>query len=1097
VSNHSEDRRGQTTSSLETALFARNGEVWTLGYHGRLFPLRHVKGLSYIQHLLLHPQEEFWAQDLASEPPEVQSLERLEADLPIRAPADLGPMLDPQAKLEYRSKLQELRQEVEEEGERGNVQRAEEIKNEIDFLQRELAHALGLHNRDRRAGSPAERARLNVTRAIKSAVQRILAHDTELGNLLARSLRTGTHCSYSPGSGEHLRWQFSIDPVAVPKPASAPILLLRQQSIFGHALIGRTAFVGREAERSRLRLMLDQAAGGQGSVVMLGGAAGIGKTRMVAEVASEAVGRGFLALGGCCYDREDAIPFIPVIEILEAAFSQTPEPEMFRQSLGEHAPEIARLMPQLQRLFQDIPAPLPVAPEQSRRILFEAILSVLAHCAARRPMLLVFEDLHWADQATLSLLRHLGRSISVLPAIIIGTYRDDEIDIEGALAKTLNDLRRIHVLQELRMRGLPEDGVAQMLRALSEREPPGSIVNLIGGVTEGNPLFIEEIFRHLTEKGKLLDSFGEFRREVEFSPADVPQSVRLVIGRRLGELNSEARQLLALAAVVGHSFSFDLLKQAAAIDSDELVLDLVDQAEKAGLISTSFEGPEPRLQFSHELITQTLVAGLSPPRLQSFHLRVANAIERIHADTLHDQVPELAHHLSQAGNRADPGKAIKYMALAGNRALIQGAYDTALHGLQRALDLLGKIPASEERLKLELDLQIDYGTALRAVRGWNVFEFGSAYGRAHAICQTLHNDTTLFRVLSGLWSFHLVRGEHHKARGYSEEMVQMAPHMPDRGILVQAFWALGCSQFFMGDLRGAHASFRQADEHYDREKDRALALHFGQDPCMSSLCFDAMTLWLMGYGDQAGKQEQESLKLARALRHPFSLVWCLSNLGKYHTMRRDYATAHSAIDEALRLCAEHRFGFYQGMNLTYWGISMALQGRFAELKSSPRQPPKVVDSDDGISQTYMYSALAESFARAGKIDRANSLLDKAAELASRNQERYVEPEIHRVLGDTILKRAEFQHMTTPLVENSYLEAEQCFRRAIELANNAHAKMLELRATVSLAQLWARTGRTDEARRLLTQTYDWFSEGFDVPDLRDARALGERLAIKMG
>ncbi len=1083
------------------AVFARTGEVWTAGYRGHLFSFRDVKGLSYIQRLLQHPNEELHAQNLMAGPlaDVAQTVPVNEASLPqgvsIGRLGDAGEMLDAQAKLQYRQRLVELRREREELRAGGDYERADKIEAEIEFLEREILRAVGLGNRDRRAGSTSERARLNVTRAIKAAVQRISLRDPALGSLLTQSLRTGTYCSYSPSPRDRVSWQFSIEPESAPSPTIAFVPVSRPQSIFERAITGSTAFVGREAERAILRSYLERAVGGRGSIVMIGGPLGVGKTRMAAELAAEAVADGFLALGGCCYDREDAVPFVPVIEILEAALAHAPSHEAFRRALGEDAPEIARLMPQLRRLFNDIPPYVQAAPEQSRRILFDSVLRVLIRSTANRPVLLVFEDLHWADESTLSLLRHLSRALSSLRAIIIGTYRDYQLNPATALARTLDDLRRLHILEELSLRGLSHDGVAQMLAALSGRQPARSIVDAIASITDGNPFFVEEIFRHLSESGKLLDASGEFRRDLHPSTIDVPQTLRLAIGRRLSELSAEARRALALAAIIGRSFEFELLKASSRMVDGEALLDCIEQAEKAGLISESLESAEPRFEFSHELIRQTAMADVSIPRLQSMHLDVAYAIERLYADSLDEQAAELAHHLSQAGSIADPGKTVRYLATAASRALAQGGFDAALRDSRRALDLLEHLPESKERLNLELTLQIHYGDALQTIRGWSVPEFGSAFERAHTICQNLRNDDALFRVLSGLWSFHLVRGEHHRARPYADEMVRMAPQMGEAGILVQAFWALGCTQFFMGDFRGAHASFEHAVERYDRLRDRTLGLRFGQDPCMSSLCFDAITLWLLGYGDQAKKREHDALKLSRDLGRPFSLVWCLSNIGKYHTMRRDFVSAEAVIDEALALCGEHRLGFYENMNLAYWGVGMAIQGRFEELKSSSRRPPRGQENEGGLSQTFLVSALAESFARKGQIDRAMSLLDRAASFMNLNQERYVEAEIYRIRGESLLRSVESRQAPSSDPDQTFTNAEGFFQRAIETAARAEARMLQLRAAVSLAESLKRRGRTAEAFVVLMQSYSWFTEGFDLPDLSNAKRLLDELGAE--
>jgi predicted ATPase len=238
-------------------------------------------------------------------------------------------------------------------------------------------------------------------------------------------------------------------------------------------------------------------------VVIISGAPGVGKTRIAGEVGAEAFQKGCLVLTGGCYDRDDTVPFVPFVEILEDALAQAPSPQVFREALGDDAAEIARLMPQLRRQFPDIPPALQISPEQSRRVLFKAVIDLLTRRAAIRPMVLLLEDLHWADEGTLSLLEHLARSVPKIPVIIIGTFRDHELKPAGSLANALGEMIRLHVLERISLHGLPENAVAEMIQALSGQEPPQALVTLIYSNTEGNPFFIEELFHHIVEQASL------------------------------------------------------------------------------------------------------------------------------------------------------------------------------------------------------------------------------------------------------------------------------------------------------------------------------------------------------------------------------------------------------------------------------------------------------------------------------------------------------------------------------------------------------------------------------------------------------------------
>ena len=1090
--------RSQPVDVGQAGIFACSGEYWTLGFENSTFSLKDIKGLGYIQRLLQHPGEEFHALDLLGSPgtsaaPEIERADNAsllgDATVSIGGLGDAGEMLDAKAKQEYQRRLVELREELEDLHERGDEKRGARVESEIDFLHREIARAVGLGGRDRRVGSAAERARLNVTRAIKSALQKISERHGQLGELLDRSIRTGSFSCYRANPHTPITWRFSLDEGIKPSvgvEVTAPVFSRPEASLV-QSLADRTTFVGRETERSALRRMLERVIGGEGRVVMIGGALGVGKTRIAAEFAAEASARGFVTLVGSCYDRENSLPFNPFVEILESAMAQSTSEDAFRAALGNDAGEMARLMPQLRRLFPDIPPPLELSPEQSRRILFNAVVELLGRSATSGPILLLFEDLHWADEGTLSLLNHIARSISKVPVLILGTFRDNEIDSAGPLARTLDELLRIHMLERISLRGLPQSAVAEMIRALSEKEPPQDIVNLIYAGTDGNPFFVEELFRHLVERGKLMDANGEFRRDLNLAEIDVPQTLRLVIGRRLAQLSEEARKILGPAAVIGRSFTFELLEASTKIDADSL-LDYVEEVEKAALIYSTLGYPEASFQFSHELIRSAVLSELSAPRRQRLHLNVVSGIERVHANALEDQAGNLAHHLWQAGRAADPDKTVHFLALAARQALKQSAYEGALRYFQNALELLKGLPYSQDRARRELELQIDYGLALLATKGWYAPEMGNTYRRAHELCQSLSDDLRLFPVLSGLWSYHLVRGEHTMAISYTDEMTRLAPRMQNDGMVIQADWASGCSRFFKAQFVEAHARLERAPGLYDRQRHRALAFQFGQDPCVSCHCFDAMTLWILGYPDQAEKEAQEAIRLARELEYPFTLTWCLSMIAKYYTMRRDYAGAERVITEGLTLTKEYGFSFFAESLIAYRVIGAAAQGRIDQMTAGGGNPGGFAAAGYELAHTWARSAIAEALGNLGQVDIGLALLAEARELMERNDERYVESEIYRIHGELKLRQAARVASNPADVTKGESEAEQSFLKAIEISRERGAKALELRAAISLSRMLVNKDRHAEALRLLQPIHDWFSEGFDWPELKAAKSI---------
>ncbi|NQU08760.1 MAG: AAA family ATPase, partial [Candidatus Abyssubacteria bacterium] len=451
------------------------------------------------------------------------------------------------------------------------------------------------------------------------------------------------------------------------------------------------------------------AAQGQGSLVMIGGEPGAGKTRITEELTAEADRHGFLTLTGHCYEMEGAPPYIPFVEIIESAV-RIVEPDALLNALGNSAPEVAKLMPELRERFPEIGEPPQLPPEQERRRMFNGVLNFISRAAQAEPLLLVIEDLHWTDEPTLLLLQHIVQQLHEMPVLVVGTYRDTELDVARSLAKALEELVRRRLAHDVLLKRLPQEGVSAMLQGRSGQEPPSRLVAAIYKETEGNPFFVEEVFNHLAEEEKLFDSEGQWRSDLSIEETDVPRGVLLVIGRRLERVSEECRRTLARAAVIGRGVNFNLLNKVIELDEDAL-FDVIEEAERAQLIRSTTRAGEARLMFSHELIRQTLLSGLSTPRRQRLHLRVAEAMEQLYAGTREQHAADLAYHFYQAGG--DTEKIIEYAVIAAERATAQTAYEEAVEQYQRALQILEQSESADElrRCNLMLALGHAYGNA--------------------------------------------------------------------------------------------------------------------------------------------------------------------------------------------------------------------------------------------------------------------------------------------------------------------------------------------------------------------------------------------------
>ncbi|MFV2039819.1 MAG: AAA family ATPase, partial [Acidimicrobiales bacterium] len=384
-----------------------------------------------------------------------------------------------------------------------------------------------------------------------------------------------------------------------------------------------TPYVGRASERERLRTMVEDAAGGRGGIVFLGGEAGSGKSRLAREMAVEAQRHSMTVRVGHCLDMESPPSYQPVIDQLEHA-ARGLTPEAFRSALGVNAPEIARLMPALRQRYDDIPEPPDLSPDQERRYMLHGVGEFIERTSTAQPVVLVYEDLHWADESTMLLIRQLAQRVADLPVLIVGTYRSNELDPDRPLATNLPPLRRDHGAVDLLLQPLSRTEVGAVIEARAGQAPPDDLLQLIYTESDGNPFFVEEVYKHLRDSGKLFDDDGGWKPDIAVGETEVPRNVLLVIGRRLDQLDTAVRRSLCMAAVIGRRFDFDLLLSVSGEDEDDL-LDALEAAERMNLISEDED--EAGYVFVHEQIRQALVGDLSLARRQRAHLKVAGVLE--------------------------------------------------------------------------------------------------------------------------------------------------------------------------------------------------------------------------------------------------------------------------------------------------------------------------------------------------------------------------------------------------------------------------------------------------------------------------------------
>ncbi len=467
-------------------------------------------------------------------------------------------------------------------------------------------------------------------------------------------------------------------------------------------------FVGRDGELNRLGELWKEAATGERRVALVAGEPGVGKTRLSAELARKVHDQGATVLAGRC-DEDLGVPFQPFVEALRhladhAAPSELPE------RLGRYAGELERLLPGLRDRLPDAPPPLQSDPETERYRLFEAVTAWLAASSSREPVLLILDDLQWAAKPTLLLLRHVARSPDAMRLLILGTYRDTELHHDHPLVELLADLRRQTGIERVPLAGFDQAAVADfMTRAAGhEMDEEGlALARAIHAETEGNPFFVREILRHLTETGAVVQRDGRWVTSPAVDELGITEGVREVVGRRVSRLSDDANRVLRMAAVVGTEFELPVVQGAGSI-GEEVLFSAVEEAIAARLV-LEIPGPAARYRFTHALVRETLYDELSGARRVTLHRRVAEVIEELHAGALDDHLPALAHHWaggSVPGPVAEPARAVDYAARAGDRALAQLAPDEAVSYYRQALQLLEAAggPAGAQHCSLMISL---------------------------------------------------------------------------------------------------------------------------------------------------------------------------------------------------------------------------------------------------------------------------------------------------------------------------------------------------------------------------------------------------------
>jgi len=893
-------------------------------------------------------------------------------------------------------------------------------------------------------------------------------------------------------------------------------------------------FVAREPELAALHRHVARAVAGDGHVVLVAGEAGQGKTMLVRQAARLAMRStpGLLVADGKCGAYAGAgDPYRPFREILgllagdvegrlAARSIARGRAERLRSALPLTAQALVRHGPDMIGVFISGPALLrraeirpgsegswlgdlreTVARNQDARQdgvrqedLFDQVTRVLTAVARRNPLMLIIDDLQWADPGSIGLLFHLGRQLAGSRVLVVCAYRSEEVAAgrkgeRHPVAPLISEFRRTwgDIVVDLR-----DAQSASLVTALIDGEPNALDDNFRETLlrqTSGHALFTVELLRGMKERGDLVrDPRGRWVVGPELNWQVLPARVEAVVGERIGRLPPSLRAIPQAAAVEGESFTAEAIAQVRDLSVPETVTTLSRELDRMHHLVRA-EGVQQvgsrrlsRYRFRHILFQTYLYHSLDPVERVHLHESVGRALENLHGEsdeTLGAAASQLAWQFRHA---SIVDKAARYYEMAGQRAIRMLAYPEAVAHLTRGIEQIEKLPASAERDGRELGLRLAVAMPIFAMKSWGAEELLEHYSRAEALAERLGDVPRQLLLLSLARSFHNVRAEHRLAIELAERYFTLATQYESPVYVMLRFLEVSCCLMFLGDLAPSLAYAEELLSLYDPVEHAGVRFWAGQDPKVAVLVFAVYDQWYLGYPDRALAMAQQAAELALALDHPVSVALGVGFLGRVHRWRGEVSAVQAVAQQ-------------QGAAAVKYGMPLSAVGQMLDhgwVLSEQGQPGEGIAlwtqglaAWEGVGMgnhlSEFYCVLAEMCGKADQPDEGLKWIAKALALVERTDERYHEAELYRLRGELELQ-LDPQDVDRALAD---------FRRAVAIAQQQSARSLELRAAMSLCRLWRNRSEAEalaEAQTHLAEVYDWFTEGFETRDLLEARAL---------